>query len=384
MFQSKVVVEEMDFKKLKSVFVIAEIGQNHQGDIETAKKMIYEAHKAGVDCVKFQKSCLEQKFTQTALERPYVTKNSWGATYGEHKVHLEFTIEQFKELKIFAEELGLIFSASAMDKISFDQLNEMKLKFIKIGSGDTNNIPMMRYIAQQKTPLIVSTGMQTEATVKKVHDILQAGNVNFALLHCISSYPTLVEDTQLNYIKRYQKLFPETTIGYSGHESNSAVTLLAVLMGAKIIERHFTIDKNQKGSDHSLSLTPNEMKDLVTKIRFIEKIQVNENILEIVTKNKLFLDPEEVILKACKPVVERVIFPCELNCRNKLGKSIVYTKNLMLGHTLSDTDITIKVSEPPGIPAEYFEDAINKTLRHDVFADNALETTDISEFLSLF
>lgn len=269
-------------------------------------------------------------------------------------------------------------------QISFDQLNEMNLKFIKIGSGDTNNIQMMRYIAQQQTPLIVSTGMQTEATVKKVHDILQAGNVNFALLHCISSYPTSVEDTMLNYIKRYQEMFPGTTIGYSGHESNSAVTLLAVLMGAKIIERHFTLDKNQKGSDHSLSLTPIEMKDLVTKIRFIEKIQVVENILQIVTKHKLFLDPEEVILKACKPVVERVIFPCELDCRNKLGKSIVYTKNLTLGHTLSITDITIKVSEPPGISAEYFEDAINKTLRHDVFADNAVETTDISEILSLF
>lgn len=269
-------------------------------------------------------------------------------------------------------------------KTSFDQLNEMNLKFIKIGSGDTNNIPMMRYIAKQKTPLIVSTGMQTEATVKKVHEILKEGCVNFALLHCISSYPTLVEDTQLNYIKRYQEMFPETTIGYSGHESNSAVTLLAVLMGAKIIERHFTIDKNQKGSDHSLSLTPNEMKDLVMKIRFIEKIQVLENILEIVTKNKLFLDPEEVIFQACKPVVERIIFPCELDCRNKLGKSIVYTRNLPTGHILSSTDITIKVSEPSGISAEYFEDAINKMLRHDVFADNAVETTDISEILSHF
>ena len=260
----------------------------------------------------------------------------------------------------------------------------MNLKFIKIGSGDTNNIEMMSYIAMQKTPLIVSTGMQTEATVIKVHDILNAGNVNFALLHCISSYPTSIEDTKLNYIKRYQTMFPETTIGYSGHESNSAITLLAVLMGAKIIERHFTIDKSQKGSDHSLSLTPDEMKDLITKIRFIEKIQVAENILEIVTKNKLFLDPEEVILKACEPVVERIIFPCELDCKNKLGKSLVYTKNLPLGHTLSSTDITIKVSEPYGIPAEYFEDAINKTLSHDVFADKAIETTDISEILSHF
>ena len=136
----------------------------------------------------------------------------------------------------------------------------------------------MRYIAKQNVPLIVSTGMQTEDTITKVYNIFNDVGANFALLHCISSYPTKVEDTKLNYISRYRKLYPNISIGYSGHEIGYECSCLAILMGAKILERHFTLDKNQKGSDHCLSLDPTELRMLVERVRLIEK---NPNVVQL-------------------------------------------------------------------------------------------------------
>ncbi|CAG9800093.1 unnamed protein product [Chironomus riparius] len=376
----------MDLKNLKSVFIIAEIGQNHQGDIVTAKEMILEASRAGVDCVKFQKSCLEAKFTRNALNRPYNSPHSFGSTYGEHKRFLEFTIEQFKELKDYAESCGLVFSASAMDIVSFDELKQLDLQFIKIGSGDTNNIPYMRHIAKQNVPLIVSTGMQTEDTITKVYNILNDASANFALLHCISSYPTKVEDTKLNYISRYRKLYPNISVGYSGHEIGYESSCLAILMGAKILERHFTLDKNQKGSDHCLSLNPKELHTLVDKVRLIERnpnvIQLSSSVmsndlLNSVTKLNLFESPMGFITKACQPNnIPRSIFPCELMCKQKLGKSLIYTRDLKKGQHIVESDIGVKVSEPNEIPAEFYDNIIGKVLMRDVFYDDPVMECD--------
>lgn len=139
-------------------FVIAEIGQNHQGDITIAKRMIAKAKSIGADCVKFQKSCLKEKFTLAALERPYNSINSWGKTYGEHKQNLEFSIDQYKVLQNFASELDIIFTASAMDIQSLQDLVNLDVPVIKIGSGDANNIPLLTKAAKCPVPLIISTG----------------------------------------------------------------------------------------------------------------------------------------------------------------------------------------------------------------------------------
>ncbi|CRL06466.1 CLUMA_CG019554, isoform A [Clunio marinus] len=374
----------MKLKSLQSVFVIAEIGQNHQGNIEVAKDMILEASRAGVDCVKFQKSCLEEKFTKKALARAYNSPNSFGSTYGEHKRFLEFSIEQLKELKDYAESCGLIFSSSAMDKVSFDELKQLDLQFIKIGSGDTNNIPFMRYIAQQNVPLIVSTGMQNESTVRKVVKIFEDANTDIALLHCVSSYPTQVEDTQLSHISRYRKLFSNIPIGYSGHEIGWECSCLAVLMGAKVLERHFTLDKNQKGSDHIVSLDPRDIASLVEKVRLIEKnVQLPvmpDDLLDVVTKLNLFENPQGFIGRACGPVGRKSIFPCELMCKHKLGKSLVYSRDLRKGQRLEELDLSVKVSEPNGIPAELFDDAVGKEVKRDVCYDDPVMESDIGQF----
>lgn len=240
----------------------------------------------------------------------------------------------------------------------------------------------MRYIARQNVPLIVSTGMQSESTVEKVHKIFTDAGTNFSLLHCVSSYPTQIEDTQLSHISRYQKLFPNIPIGYSGHEIGCVeCSCLAVLMGAKVLERHFTLDKNQKGSDHILSLDPRDVGALVEKVRLIEKnVQLPvmpDDLLAVVTKLNLFENPEGFIAGACGPVGRKSILPCELMCKHKLGKSLVYSRDLRKGHRLSEMDIGVKVSEPNGIPAEFYDDVVGKEVMRDVCHDDPVAATDI-------
>lgn len=241
----------------------------------------------------------------------------------------------------------------------------------------------MRYIAHQNVPLIVSTGMQSESTVQKVQKIFEDANADIALLQCVSSYPTVIEDTQLYHISRYQKLFPNIPIGYSGHEIGWECSCLAVLMGAKVLERHFTLDKNQKGSDHIVSLDPRDLALLVAKVRLIEKnVQLPvmpDDLLDVVTKLNLFENPLGFIARACGSVERKSILPCELMCKHKLGKSLVYARDLKKGHRLVETDLNVKVSEPNGIPAEFYDDAVGKEVMHDVCYDDPVMTSDISQ-----
>lgn len=225
-------------------FVIAEIGQNHQGDIEVAKSMISEAKAAGADCVKFQKSCLREKFTQNALQRQYDGPNSWGKTYGDHKEYLEFTIEQYKLLQCYANELDIIFTASAMDIQSLHDLYDLNVPVIKIGSGDANNIPLLMKAAKSTEPLIISTGMQHETMVQRIVQIMKDNDkYNYCLLHCVSAYPTAPSDVHLRMLHTYRNCFPNICLGYSGHELGTAISTAAIAMGAKVMRAnsHFAL-----------------------------------------------------------------------------------------------------------------------------------------------
>lgn len=241
----------------------------------------------------------------------------------------------------------------------------------------------MRYIAKQNIPLIVSTGMQSEATIVKIGKIFQDAGSDVALLHCVSSYPTKVDDTQLSHISRYRKLFPNIPIGYSGHETGLECSCLAVLMGAKVVERHFTLDRNQKGSDHIVSLDPRDLSLLVEKIRLIEKnVQlpvILHDLLEVVTGLNLFENPLGFIARACEPVGGKSILPCELMCKHKLGKSLVYSRELTKGHRLIETDLNVKVSEPNGVPAEFYDFYVGKKIMHDVCYDDPVMETDFHQ-----
>lgn len=175
------------------VFIIAEIGQNHQGNLETAKEMIMKAKQCGADCVKFQKSCLKEKFTKNALERAYHSENSFGSTYGEHKAYLEFSDEEFEILKDFCQnEVKIAMTASAMDDLSVDFLVNLGVPFIKIGSGDSNNMILLQKVAKIIDMVaVISTGMSEISQVQQIYDIFKGSReksqqlCHFAMYKCI-------------------------------------------------------------------------------------------------------------------------------------------------------------------------------------------------------
>lgn len=200
----------------------------------------------------------------------------------------------------------------------------------------------------------------------------EAGNNMYALMHCVSSYPTSPSDCNLRMIPKLMKRFPNTIIGYSGHELGLSITKAAVLSGARIIERHFTLDKNQKGSDHRCSLEPNELFSLVSGIDYFK----NNDYLHVSSydvRNIIAILGEENDLRASlNEIGDKVILPCELPCLSKLGKSIVAARNLSKGHQLKATDLAIKVSEPSGIFAERYFDIIDKKLQYNVNEDEPI------------
>ncbi|XP_017103198.2 sialic acid synthase [Drosophila bipectinata] len=352
-----------------SVYIIAEIGQNHQGCLDMAKKMILEAKKAGCHCVKFQKSDLKEKFTRSALDREYISENSWGKTYGEHKEYLEFSKDQYKELQAYSRDINVDFTASAMDENSLDFLVDFKVPFIKIGSGDANNFLLLKKAAKLDIPLVISTGMQTMETVEKIVQTMEdAGKKDYALMHCVSAYPTLPEDCNLQLIRMFKRRLPNVTIGYSGHELGILLTQAAVLLGARIVERHFTLDKNQKGSDHRCSLEPNELRELIEKINHFELKNNSLSVGDVMQK----LNGGQDLVKALRDVREKEILLCELPCRDKLGKSIVAARSLPKGHILEPSDMAIKVSQPNGETAEKYFDLIGKELIVNVGEDEPI------------
>lgn len=192
---------------------------------------------SGADCVKFQKSNLASKFTAAALDRPYTGPNSWGQTYGQHKTHLEFTIEQYIQLQQFANEVGILFSASAMDPISLAELIAIAVPFIKIGSGDANNFQLLHEAARRAAvPLVISTGMQSTKTIRQIVDIMKIHEKkNYCLMHCVSAYPTAAEWAGLQTIQLFKSWFPNVCIGYSGHEPEAVgISVAAVACGAVV------------------------------------------------------------------------------------------------------------------------------------------------------
>nr|XP_028568080.1 sialic acid synthase isoform X1 [Podarcis muralis] len=326
-------------------FIIAEIGQNHQGDLETAKRMIRVAKECGADCAKFQKSELEHKFNKRALERPYTSKHSWGKTYGEHKRHLEFSHDQYRELQRYAKEIGIFFTASGMDEMAVEFLHDLDVPFFKVGSGDTNNFPYLEKTAKKGRPMVISSGMQSMNTMQQVYKLVKAINPNFCFLQCTSAYPLQPEDVNLCVITEYQSVFPDIPIGYSGHETGIAISIAAVAMGAKVLERHITLDKTWKGSDHQASLEPKELAELVRSIRMVEK--------------------------AMGSPVKRLL-SCEVACNEKLGKSVVAKVRIPEGTTLTLDMLTVKVGEPKGYPPEDIFDLVGKKVRINIGEDETI------------
>jgi N,N'-diacetyllegionaminate synthase len=257
---------------MKNVIIIAEAGVNHNGKVEIARKLIDAASDAGVDYVKFQTWITEELMDKDAPKAEYQTKND-GADTSQYEMakRLELSFDDFRELKKYSEKAGLKFLSTPDEVKSLNFLtDELKLHLIKVGSGEVTNIPFLRQVGSKKREVILSTGMATIGEVEKAYyTLLQNGAKSVALLHCTSNYPAAYDSVNLKAMLTLKRAF-RATVGYSDHTMGNEVSLAAVALGAKIIEKHFTLDKNLPGPDHKASITPDELKLLVKQIRNVE------------------------------------------------------------------------------------------------------------------
>lgn len=331
-------------------YVIAEIGHNHQGSVEKAKEMFRVAKECGVDAVKLQKRSNRTLYTRAMYESPYENENSFGSTYGEHREALEFGRDAYVELKRYAAEVGVTFFATAFDCESADFLAKLDMPAYKIASGDLTNLPLITYVARLGKPVIVSTGGGTMADVQRMYDAVMAINPRLCLLQCTASYPTEPEDMNLHVITTYRDLYPNVVIGLSDHQNGIAMADAAYILGARVIEKHFTLNRAWKGTDHAYSLEPAGMRKLVRDLRRI-RVALGSG-----DKRPLAIET-------------RPLF--------KMGKKLVAARPLAAGHVLTTADVAIK-SPNDGLPPYQLPAVLGRALRRELREDDSILFEDLA------
>jgi len=330
-------------------FIIAEIGINHQGDVEIAKELITKAKECGADAVKFQKRTISRILTKEGLEMPYDNRNSFGKTYGEHKYALELSEDDYKTLLAFSQNLDVEFSASGWDEESIDFLNELGVSFFKMASADLTNFPLLEHAAKKGKPMILSTGMSNMDIVKSSVELVSKFNTQIGILQCTSTYPAQFEEINLNVLHTYQNEFPDIVIGYSGHEHGIAIPAAAVALGARIVERHFTLDRTMKGGDHSASLEPQGFAKMVRDVHHIEKAM---------------------------GIFEKEVQKSELPVFKKLAKSIVSNVDIEAGVPITRDMLTTK-GPGTGINPMKMGEVIGKSVKESIPMDSVIKEEDI-------
>ena len=332
------------------VYIIAEIGINHQGDVEIAKQLILEAKKCGADCVKFQKRSINRILTKEGLNMPYVNNNSFGETYGEHKVALELSEEDYFILFKFSNAHNVDFAASGWDEESIDFLDDLGVPFFKMASADITNFPLLEHTAKKNKPMIISTGMSNMNTVEQAVELIAKINNQIGILQCTSTYPTAFDQIHLNVINTFNEKFSNHIIGYSGHELGIAIPIASVALGAKIIERHFTLDRTMKGGDHAASLEPQGFKKMVRDIRNVEQAM---------------------------GAYEKKVQDSEIPIFQKLSKSIVSLTDIAQGESITIDKITTK-GPGTGISPMKINSLVGKTAKINIPADTVIVEENIN------
>ena len=251
-----------------SIFIIAEIGINHNGDLSIARDLIDVAVDAGADAVKFQKRTIDLVYTQEFLDSP--RESSWGTTQREQKEGLEFSKDEYQKINLYCKEKGIEWFASAWDLESQLFLQQYNLKHNKIASAMIVYEDLLQAVASEGKHTFISTGMTTEEDITKAVDVFQNANCPFELMHCISTYPMNEEDANLNAIKTLREKY-NCDVGYSGHEVGLAVSYAAASLGITSLERHITIDRSMYGSDQSASVELSGFRMLAGVVRKIEQ-----------------------------------------------------------------------------------------------------------------
>lgn len=321
-------------------FIIAEIGLNHNGSLNLANKLIDEACNAGADCVKFQKRDINNLAIKGVLDGEDNRFPEFGKTYRKIREHLEFSIEQYREIKDYCDKKGIAFLCTAFDIVSADLLETVDLESYKIASHSLTNLPLIKHVAKKGKPMFVSTGMSTLDEIDETVNLIKKYDCPFILFHCVSSYPQSPEESNLRMMKILEERY-NAPIGYSGHEIGIHISLAAIALGAKAIERHFTLDRNMVGFDHKLSLQPEEMKELVKKGREIEK----------------------ALGSGKKEVLEK-----EWITRRKYHSSIVTKMNIPKGTIITEDMLTSK-NPGTGLETKHIPQVVGKKAAVDIKED---------------
>lgn len=332
-------------------YIIAEIGSNHQGELERAKQLIRAAKECGANAVKLQKRDNRALFTRELYDSPYNNDNSYGTTYGTHREALEFGRDHYVELMDYAKEQGILLFATAFDQPSADVLASLDMPAYKIASGDLKNIPLIKYVASIGKPYLVSTGAGTLDDVKRVYDHAMPINPQLCLMQCTAIYPAEPEDMNLRVIESFRRQFPDVVIGNSDHHNGIAMALVAYTLGARVVEKHFTLNRAWKGSDHAFSLEPVGMRKLVRDLRRA-RVALGDGV------------------KRAIPGETKPIF--------KMGKKLVAAADLPSGHTLTREDIAIK-SPNDGLPPYELDRLLGRVTRRALQADETLTFQDLAD-----
>lgn len=263
-------------------FIIAEIGINHNGDIDIAKQLIDIAWEAGCDAVKFQKRTVDLVYSEDLLNSP--RESPWGTTQRAQKEGLEFGTEEYRIIDSYCREKGILWSASAWDTGSQKFLRQFDLQFNKVASAMLTHIPLLEMIAKEGKHAYISTGMSSYQDIDKAVEIFRSNCCPFTLLHCVSTYPSEDEECNLLVMQELRNRYG-CDVGYSGHERDILPSVLATALGATVIERHITLDKKMYGSDQASSLDQDELIQLVRSIRRIDSI-LGSNVKSVSDKER--------------------------------------------------------------------------------------------------
>jgi N,N'-diacetyllegionaminate synthase len=330
-------------------FIIAEAGVNHNGDIQLAKALIDLAVRSGANAVKFQLFDPETLTSNATPLAAYQQQNASGTapkSQRELLTELALPLEAFPDLQAYAEQQGILFLCSPFDEASAQYLHhQLKLPCLKIASGEITNLPFLEMLGELNTPLILSTGMSTLVEIQTaVQAVWKVNKVPLGLLHCVSAYPAPTEAVNLKAMATIQEAFPDCIIGYSDHTLGTHISIAAVALGARIIEKHFTLDKTLPGPDHKASLSVEELQTMVYAIREIEQA-LGDGVKQ----------PQ----------------PCEQDCIQVARKSLVSRYDLPKGHRLTLADLVAK-RPGTGISPVYLQELVGKQLNQPVKQDELI------------
>ncbi len=328
-------------------FVIVEIGINHEGDFNKAKKMVKDAAIAGAKCIKFQRHVIDDEMIPDAKN---VIPGNAKESIWEIMEKCSLTLQDHEKLKAYVEKLGMIYLCTPFSRAAADELESINVSAYKIGSGECNNYPLLKHIASFGKPVILSTGMNDINNVKKSVNIFRKQGIEFALLHCTSMYPTPYDKVRLGALTELQSMFPNTVVGLSDHSIGNYTSFAAIPFGAAILEKHFTSDKTWPGPDIPISIDPCELKDLIIGSKAIYKALGGQ---------KRMLKEEKITA-------------------NFAYSSVVAIIDIKKGDVFSEKNIWVKRPGTGKISAEQYENILGKKARENIKKDKKLEWREIS------